>query len=157
MNEHKDAVYRQMIRVCNHHEDAQDALAEALLLAFKASDQLGSDAAFRSWLGTIGKRVCARMRSRPSMQNTIEYAEERGLIADKRSEFDLAVVKSCVKDALTALPEKYRDVYQRCELEEGSVAEAASALGISVAAAKSRLLRAREMIREHLARSVCGG
>ena len=146
-----------MIRVCNHHEDAQDALAEALLLAFKASDQLGSDAAFRSWLGTIGRRVCTRMRSRTSMQDTLEYGEQRGLLADDRSEFDLAMVKGCVKDALTALPEKYRDVYQRCELEEHSVADAANALGISVAAAKSRLLRAREMIREHLGRSICGG
>jgi DNA-directed RNA polymerase specialized sigma24 family protein len=55
---HKDAVYRQMIRVCNHREDAEDALATALLLAFKSYDRLESDEAFRTWLGTIGKRVC---------------------------------------------------------------------------------------------------
>lgn len=157
VNEHKDAVFRQMIRVCNHREDAEDALAEALLLAFKASDQLGSDAAFRTWLGTIGQRVCMRLRSRPSMKETIEYAEERDLIAKDSTEFDMAMMQGCVKDALTALPEKYRDIYRLCELDEVPVAEAAAQVEISVAAAKSRLLRAREVIRAHLSQSVCGG
>ena len=157
VNEHKDAVYRQMMRVCNHMEDAEDALAEALLLAFKASDQLGSDAAFRSWLGTIGKRVCTRMRSHPSMKETVEYAEARDLIATDVAEFDLAMMKGCVTNALTALPEKYRSVYQMCELEELTLPEAAERLEISVAAAKSRLLRAREAVRAHLGQSLCGG
>ena len=156
VNEHKDAVYRQMMRVCNHQEDAEDALAEALLLAFKASDQLGSDAAFRTWLGTIGKRVCLRMRSRPSMQETVEYAEARDLIATDVTEFDVAMMKGCVMNALAALPDKYRDVYRLCELEEVTLPEAAERLEISVAAAKSRLLRAREAVRAHLGHSICG-
>ncbi len=155
VNKHKDAVYRQMIRVCNHREDAEDALATALMHAFKAYDRLESDDAFRSWLGTIGKRVCTRMRSHAGIQTAFEYAEEHDLIDENKSEFDLAVLKGCVKDAIEELQPIYRDIYIACELNEKSVVEAAEELHISHNAAKSRLLRARAMVRDMLDRSVC--
>lgn len=155
VREHKDAVYRQMVRVCGHREDAEDALANALLLAFKASDQLSSDKAFRTWLGTIGTRVCRKMRHHPAMEATLEYAETRNLVDAHGEDFDLAIVKGCVKDAVATLPELYQRVYNLCELEERSVAEAAAELRITPAAAKSRLLRARKLIREHLDHSIC--
>jgi RNA polymerase sigma-70 factor (ECF subfamily) len=155
VNQNKDAVYRQMIRVCNHREDAEDALATALIYAFKAYDRLESDEAFRTWLGTIGKRVCARMRSSTAIQTAFQYAEERDLIDPNTSEFDLAVLKGCVNDAVESLPPIYRDIYLACELNEKSVVEAAKELGITHNAAKSRLQRAREKVRQILDRSVC--
>ncbi|HTM37024.1 MAG TPA: sigma factor [Terriglobales bacterium] len=39
-NEHKDAVYRQMLRVCGNREDAEDVLIEALFRAYRHLDQL---------------------------------------------------------------------------------------------------------------------
>lgn len=153
---HKDSVYRQMARVCGHKEDAEDALAQALMLAFRSADQLQTDEAFRGWIGTIGKRVCARMRHRPVIQEALEFAEQRGLIAQDASEMEVSVLKGCVQDAIGSLPEGYRAVYELCELEECTVPEAAQKLGISVAAAKSRLLRARAMMRQTLDGSICG-
>ena len=155
VRKHKDAVYRQMVRVCGQKEDAEDALASALMLAFRASNQLVSDDAFRSWLGTIGKRVCTRMRSHPSIQKTLEYADEHDFLAAETSEFELVVLKGCVREAIDALPELYRAVYLKCEIDELTVPEAAQELGITHAAAKSRLLRARTIVREKLDRSVC--
>jgi DNA-directed RNA polymerase specialized sigma24 family protein len=61
--QHKDAVYRQMIRVCGNHEDAEDVLIEALLKAHRHLDQLRDSAAFRTWLARIGKRVCWQLRA----------------------------------------------------------------------------------------------
>ena len=144
-----------MVRVCGHREDAEDALAEALLLAFKASDKLGSDEAFRSWIGTIGRRVCTRMRSHPAIQKTFAYAEERDLMSKDSTAYDLVVLQGCVHDAVSQLPPIYQSVYSLCELEERSVSETAHQLGISVAATKSRLLRARQIVRIHLDQSVC--
>ncbi len=155
VRKHKDAVYRQMVRVCGHKEDAEDALASAFMLAFRAADQLSSDDAFRSWLGTIGKRVCTRMRNHPSIQKTLEYAEEHDLIPAETTEFEVAVLKGCVNDAIEALPESYRTLYLKCEIEGETVPNAAKDLGISHAAAKSRLLRARANVRDNLDRSVC--
>lgn len=152
---HKDAVYSQMARVCNHKEDAEDALASALMLAFQASHQLSSDEAFMAWLGTIGRRVCLRMRSRPSFQEALEYADQHNLLSSESTEFDLAVLKSCVQEAVEALPELYRAIYVMCELDETTVPEAARELGITHAAAKSRLLRARAIVRDSLDHSVC--
>lgn len=155
VNEHKDAVYRQMVRVCGHREDAEDALATALMQAFRAADQLASEETFRGWLATIGRRVCTRMRHHGGVAEALEFAEERGLTAGEDAGFDLAILKGCVHDAVSALPETYRAVYERCELDEQTVPEAASDLGLSVAAVKSRLLRARSMVRETLDQSVC--
>jgi len=155
VRKHKDSVYRQMVRVCHHKEDAEDALATALLLAFSAAKQLSSETAFRAWLGTIGKRVCTRMRSHPAIQNTLEYAEEHGLLNTVASDFDLAILKGCVREAVDKLPEIYRDVYLKCELEEATVPQAALDLGITHSAAKSRLLRARTIVRENLDGSIC--
>lgn len=155
VNQHKDSVYRQMVRVCNHREDAEDALGTALLLAYQAAEQLESESAFRAWIGTIGKRVCTKMRSHPAIQRTLEYAEEKGLVAEDSEDMDMAVLKGCVADAVSSLSVIYRDIYIRCELNEESVVEAAKALGISHAAAKSRLLRAREIVRRQLDHSIC--
>ena len=47
-NQHKDLVYRQMVRVCGNREDAEDVLIEALLRAYRHLDQLRDSVAFRS-------------------------------------------------------------------------------------------------------------
>lgn len=155
VNEHKDSVYRQMARVCGNREDAEDALATAIMQAFQAYDRLGSDEAFRAWLGTIGKRVCYRMRSHSGIMKALEFAEEHDLVASHVDEMELNLLKGCVKDAVDGLDEVYRDVYLMCEIEERTVEEAATTLDLTVAAAKSRLLRARTKVREVLDHSIC--
>ncbi len=155
VNEHKDSVYRQMARVCGNREDAEDALATAIMQAFQAFERLGSDDAFRAWLGTIGKRVCYRMRAHSGVAKALEYAEEHDLVAPTVDEMELGVLKGCVKEAVDGLDESYRDVYLMCEIEERTVEEASEALGLTVAATKSRLLRARAKVREMLDQSIC--
>lgn len=155
VNEHKDSVYRQMARVCGNREDAEDALATAIMQALQAYDRLGSDEAFRAWLGTIGKRVCYRMRSHSGILKALEFAVEHDLVASHVDEMELNLLKGCVQDAVEGLDEVYRDVYLMCEIEERTVEEAATTLGLTVAAAKSRLLRARTKVREMLDHSIC--
>ena len=138
-----------------NREDAEDALATAIMQAFQAFDRLGSDEAFRAWLGTIGKRVCYRMRTHDGITRALEYAEEHDLIQHNVDEMELGVLKGCVKEAVDGLDKVYRDVYLMCEIEEQTVEEAAAALGLSVAATKSRLLRARAKVREMLDHSIC--
>ncbi|MBS1715495.1 MAG: sigma-70 family RNA polymerase sigma factor [Armatimonadetes bacterium] len=155
VRKHKDAVYRQMVRVCSHREDAEDALASALLLAFKSADRLESDDAFRAWLGTIGKRVCSRMRHHPAIEQAFDFAIENKIVRDESDGFDMHILSGCVKEAVDELPEPYRKVYTACEIEGATVPEAAERLGIGLAAAKSRLLRARERVRRRLDQSIC--
>ena len=59
-------------------------------------------------------------------------------------------MKQLLQEAVTALPEAERTVYELRDLEEMSGEDTAAALGISLAAMKSRLHRARAMVRKHL-------
>ncbi len=65
VNQHKDAVYRQMLRVCGNHADAEDVLIEALLKAYRHLDQLRDSVAFRAWLAKNREsRVLATAQTR---------------------------------------------------------------------------------------------
>ncbi len=144
-----------MLRVCQSKEDAEDALGGAILVALKSASQLRDDAAFQAWLRTIGTRVCSRLRKNSSVETAFQEAEERGLIDTTLPEMEMQVMKGCVLSAYEKLAPIYRDIYFKCELQEKTVPEAAEELGISLAAAKSRLLRAKAIMRESLDNSIC--
>ncbi len=156
-NEHKDAVYRQLIRACGNREDAEDVLVEALLKAYRNLGQLRDSAAFRSWLAQIGRRVCWQLKQReallPIMQLSAMEAEGTELqSADEPPDVQTArrQVKRLLSDAIASLPNPERAVYELRDLEEVSGEETAVRLGITLAAMKSRLHRAREGVRRYM-------
>jgi RNA polymerase sigma-70 factor (ECF subfamily) len=156
-NEHKDAVYRQLIRTCGNREDAEDVLVEALLKAYRNLDQLRDGAAFRSWLAQIGRRVCWQLKQRDALLPIIQLSEMEAAGIELPSEADAPDVRTSNKqmkhfllEAVRALPVPERKVYELRDLEEMSGEATAAALGISLAAMKSRLHRARDGVRKHL-------
>jgi RNA polymerase sigma-70 factor (ECF subfamily) len=156
-NEHKDAVCRQLIRACGNRGDAEDVLIEALLKAYRNLEQLRDSTAFRSWLAQIGRRVCWQLKQKeallPIMQlsameaNGVQFASLEQLpdVQSARTQ-----MKELLLAAMASLPEAERDVYQLRELEDISGEETAARLGISLAAMKSRLHRARIGVRTYL-------
>ena len=156
-NEHKDAVYRQLIRACGNREDAEDVLVEALLKAYRNLEQLRDSAAFRSWLARIGRRVCWQLKQReallPIMQlsameaggTELESGAEAPDVQSARRE-----MKRLLYEAIGSLPQAEREVYELRDLEELRGKETATRLGISLAAMKSRLHRAREGVRRYM-------
>lgn len=149
---HKDAVYRQMVRVCGNREDAEDVLIEALISAFKARESLRDEKSFQGWLAIIGRRVCGRIKKRESLLSLVSLVE--GVDARTESSTEIEVgrreLKKCVLKAIDSLAPSYRAAYELCEVEELPAEDAARRLGISVGALKSRLHRARLMVRERL-------
>jgi len=155
--QHKDAVYRQMIRVCGNREDAEDVLIEALLKAYRHLDQLRESAAFRAWLAQIAKRVCWQLKERESLLPLLQLSmlEDEGREVpgpELPADVQLArkEMKQLLNEAMEALPALYRPVYELCDVEDLPGDEVAERLGISRAAMKSRLHRARELVRAHL-------
>ena len=154
--EHKDAVYRQMIRVCGNREDAEDVLIEALLKAYRHLEQLRDPKAFRGWLAQIGKRVCWQLKQRealmPLMQLSVLEDEGRQLSGreDTESAVALQQMKQLLADALDQLPPVYREAYQLRDVDQLPGEEVAHRLGVSLPAMKSRLHRARAMVRQYL-------
>jgi RNA polymerase sigma-70 factor (ECF subfamily) len=162
-NEHKDAVYRQMIRVCGNREDAEDVLVEALLKAYRHLDQLRELAGFRSWLAQIARRVCWQLKSRealmPLMQLSEWEADGREIASNEPSAEHreaLREMKERSQGAMAKLPEEYRAVYEMRDIEGLAGGEVAQRLGISLAAMKSRLHRARELVRKELDDAILG-
>jgi len=156
-NEHKDAVYRQMIRACGNREDAEDVLVEALLKAYRRLDQLKEYAAFRAWLAQIARRVCWQLKEKEALRPLLQLsqlAEEGREIASSETPAEeretLREMKELLHAALGKLPEEFRKVYQLRDMEDLSGEEVARQLGISRAAMKSRLHRARAMVRQEL-------
>src|SRR5271166_6148764 len=155
--QHKDAVYRQMIRVCGNREDAEDVLIEALLKAYRHLDQLRESAAFRAWLAQIAKRVCWQLKERESLLPLLQLSaledEGRELAgADPAPDVQLArkEMKHLLQQAIDALPGIYRPVYELSDVENVRCDQVANRLGISKAAMKSRLHRARDLVRNYL-------
>ena len=156
-NEHKDAVYRQMMRVCGNREDAEDVLIEALFRAYRHLNKLEHPEAFRAWLARIGSRVCWRLKRREAVLPIIQlsHMEDEGVEIPSTSarpdeHWDAMQMKQIFEDALQTLPESYRRVYEMRDLENQPGEKVAEALGISLAAMKSRLHRARVLLRDRL-------
>jgi RNA polymerase sigma-70 factor (ECF subfamily) len=162
-NQHKDAVYRQMVRVCGNREVAEDVLIDALLKAYRSLDDLEAPEAFRAWLGRIARRVCWQLRRREALMPLLQLSileEEGGAVADRapsaEEQASAAQMKQIFLTALDALPQEYRTVYLLRDLDELSGEETAAALGISLAAMKSRLLRARNLLRKRIDAALTG-
>ena len=156
-NEHKDAVYRQLIRACGNREDAEDVLIEALVKAYQHMDQLRDELAFRAWLAQIGKRVCWQLKEKEALRPILQLSalEENGeQIAGNEvppdAQIALKRMKQLLQEALASVPEQARKVFELRDIEERSGEEVASRLGISLAATKSRLHRAREQVRKYM-------
>ncbi len=157
VHEHKDAVYRQMIRVCGNREDAEDALVEALLKAHNSLDQLRNSKAFQAWLRNIARRVCWSIKSKEALMPILQLSvmEEEGMTirsSEPSPEEQLAKqeMKWLLVQAIDALPVAYRRVYEMRDLEGYSGEETARLLRIKKEAMKSRLHRARQMVRQQI-------
>ena len=158
VTQHKDAVYRQIARVCGNYDDAQDVLVETLLAAYRSIDQVRDPDAMRAWLATIGRRICRRLKSREALAPLFDLdgSNEPATIPALEEEMEHGRIRDCIHGALQDLPATYREVYVLRDIEGLTAEEAAKRLNISVRNLKSRLHRARRRIREALDQGLCG-
>lgn len=153
----KDGIYRQLLRMCGNHDDAEDVLVESMLKAYQNLESLREQEAMRAWLGQIARRACGRLKTKERAHPVLTMSGiefDPAEVADGGLSPEEALLeqetKACVIGALEALPEHYRAAYELVELEGLELEEAADRLGLTVANLKSRLHRARLGIRESL-------
>ncbi|OON61142.1 RNA polymerase subunit sigma-24 [Massilia sp. KIM] len=126
--------------------DVDDAVQEALLVLSRRLSSVRALAAFSGWLFKVVQRECRRLGRR--MLDYDPYDDER---AERwLAAHDDAALKLELVNTLESLPRDYLEIILLRDFEEYSIAEIAEALGLSTAAAKSRLHRARAMAREYL-------
>jgi RNA polymerase sigma factor (sigma-70 family) len=126
--------------------DVDDAVQEALLIVARKHASVRAVAAFSGWLFAIVRRECRRLgRKALNFDPYDEASAERWLVSR-----DGEAMRREIVSALESLPADYRDILLLRDFEELTIGEIAGRLGITTAAAKSRLHRARTLAREYL-------
>ena len=156
-------VFAAAMAILRNESDAEDVAQEAMLKALRAIRQFRADARFSTWLIqiTVNEALMRRRKERNGVMEAIddrrdpegEYAPRD--FADWREipseALERKEVRQRLAQALASLDRKYREVFVLRDMEQLNIQETADALGISIASVKTRLLRARLMLRDLLA------
>jgi len=157
-------VFRIAQNITHHAEDAEDVVQEAFLKAYKNLDRFEGNSKFYTWLVRIAvNEALMKLRKRKS-DKTVSMDEdvetEDGTmpreIADwaptPEQNYSQTELREILSKTIQGLPVGFRTVFVLRDVEQLSTEETAEALGLSVPAVKSRLLRARLQLRERLNR-----
>jgi RNA polymerase sigma-70 factor, ECF subfamily len=136
-------VYAAALAILRNEQDAEDAAQEAMLKAFANIRQFRAEARFSTWLIqiTVNEALMRRRRERIVPMEGLDNRRDAG--RDNESEYaprDFADWREIPSEAL-----------ERKDMEHLNIQETAEALDITVASVKTRLLRARLMLRDLLA------
>jgi RNA polymerase sigma-70 factor (ECF subfamily) len=156
-------VYAAAFAILRNEADAEDVAQEAVLKALKHIGQFRAEARFSTWLIQITVNE-ARMRRRKAHTDIMEPIADRQDDEGNYTPRDFAdwreipsetlernEVRQKLAEALAQLGQIYREVFVLRDMQHLSIEETAKALGISTASVKTRLLRARLMLRDLLA------
>lgn len=156
-------LYSAAFAILRNEADAEDAAQEAILKALTHIGQFRGDARFSTWLTqiTVNEALMRRRRNHSEVMEPIgERQEEDGSytprdFADWREipseALERKEIRQKLAEAVAMLTQKYREVFVLRDIQHLSIEETAEALGISRASVKTRLLRARLMLRDMLA------
>lgn len=160
----QEVAYRFSLLVCGHPEDAEDVMQDALLKTYRYVGRIERPDAFRTWLYTTVRHACLMKRRRragePAQFVSLEHGDGRdgastGVdVADPARAVEQRLIDNSMdrrlRDALKKLPAEYRMIVVMREMEGLSTREVAAVTGYSEANVKTRLHRARVMLRRHL-------
>jgi RNA polymerase sigma-70 factor, ECF subfamily len=145
-------VYRVAFSVLRHHHDAEDAVQETFMRVLRYGTKLKEVREPKTWLARIAWRVAVdRRKKMPEV--AIDELAGMELKAAARSADDAVVGAEAIeilRRLMDGLPPGLRDPLTLSTVEDMSTAEVGEVLGLTEAAVRSRLFRAREILREKL-------
>lgn len=144
-------VYRAVRAVLRSDDEVEDAMQQAYLSAFAHLGQFAERAQFSTWLIRIAvNEALARLRKRNRFE--WEMPDMESPAPDPEQQAAISQMREVMEAELEALPATYRTVLVLRDVEGLSTAETAEALGVSDDVVKTRLHRARAMVRDGLTR-----
>ncbi len=163
----QQVAFRFSLLVCGHAEDAEDVMQEALLKTYKRVGTIKDPSAFRTWLFRTVRNACLMKRRKrvdeparvesldhPGTHDADGHAEQPlDVAARSKGPDDMAVnawLGRELRTALAKLPPAYRMIVLLREMEGLSTREVAEVTRMSEDNVKTRLHRARVMLRESL-------
>lgn len=156
-------IYRLTLNITGNREDAEDAMQDAFLKSFSHLKTFQGESRFYTWLVRIAaNEALMRLRKRRPNQFSLDEPvrgdedlmprELRDWGPGPEQRFAQTEMREILSSVIGQLEPDYRTVFVLRDIEELSTEDTASALGISVPAVKSRLLRARLKLRQKLDR-----
>jgi RNA polymerase sigma-70 factor (ECF subfamily) len=160
MRRYNQRLFRAARAIVRDDAEAEDVLQQAYLNAYAHLGQFAGRASFATWLTRIAvHEASARVRRRrtteaSSMRDPDEDAAASVADAapDPEAQLLAGEVRVLLEAAIDALPDRYRVTFVLREVEGLGTAETAESLGISEELVKTRLRRARRMLRDELCR-----
>ena len=147
MDEYGNSVVRVCFLFLKDRQLAQDAAQESFVKAWRAIDSLKNNGAEKAWLMKIAANTCRNM-----LRSRYFRMVDRSISTDDLPEpatEDRQADESLLREVL-ALPDKYRETVVLYYYQELTAEETAQALGIPAATVRTRLKRARELLKTRL-------
>ena len=160
---YRDKVYRLAYKILRHEDDAAEALQDAFLSAYRGLEKFKVESTFSTWLYRIATNA-SLMKYRKRRDHHVSLEQSQSADEDAEAlqlpdwsrqplnELLDAETREVMEQGMQRLPEELRTVFVLRDIEEMSNAEVAEILGLTVAAVKSRLHRARIALRDRLNR-----
>lgn len=158
---YQNKVFTLCVHLTGNHADAQDLAQEAFIRAYRALDRFRNEADFGTWMHRITVNVWLNFRRKNSSRQSVVYLDEpypggdsgevrreiAGEDGDPLHLLEEKEYRGLVRTALESLSEEHRSVLVLREIEGYSYEEVSRMLGCSLGTVKSRLSRARVVMR----------
>lgn len=162
VRKHERRVFRVTLAITGQQQDAEDAMQETFLKLYRRISDFRHESRFATWLTSIAVNEALQLRRVRKRSDSFEEINDETLdlpvpqrkqewYANPEQRYARTQTRAFVEEAVLSLEPQYRIVFVLRDIEGFSTEEAAEVLGLGAAALKSRLLRARLMVREKLA------
>lgn len=141
---HRDRLWAVALRTMRDHEEAADALQDAMVSAFRNSTSFRAESRVTTWLHRIVVNACLDRIRRKQARPTVPLAETGPAEpASPRDAMDEQDTRMAVRAALAELPEDQRIAIVLVDVEGYPVTDASAMLGVAEGTVKSRCARGR--------------
>jgi RNA polymerase sigma-70 factor, ECF subfamily len=163
VREHSRLVYRIAYSVLRCHQDAEDATQETFMRVLRYGSKLADVEDSKTWLARIAWRVAVDRSKRRGRTREVALDDPEKPVAEVASVANSvdetvqgAQIGTVLEKLIAAMPSKLRAPLILSTIQEMSPREVAGTLGINEAAVRSRVFRARKILKEKLARNMIG-
>ena len=143
---YSDMLYRVALTHTASREDAEDACQDVFIRYSQGKQSFKDEEHTKAWLVRVCINRCHDISRHRKIRNHLDIDDIHDVIADETKAEEYIQLT----EALGELPDKYKDVIILHYYEGYSIEECTKLLGISASAAKMRLMRARELMKEKL-------
>ncbi len=158
---HHRRLYRTARAILRDDAEAEDAVQEACLQAYRALGTFRGESQLSTWLTRITanealmrRRSRVRAGTRAPVDRDAQPDDQAGAEAGPERRAEHGELRHLLKERIGELPEEFRAVFMLRAVEELTVEETAAALAIPQATVRTRYFRARRLLKESMARHI---